>query len=148
VAWLGPAPAHANDAFAGLHALGEGLVAAAMGPSQARSARYLTAKRSMTSARAALSLGSRRMNRFARIRFLRSMSTAISPGLGLPGAPARLLPRRIGARRGAEEGKGAGAFRTPPLGGVSPRRLPSGRRRPSSRPRCRLEPRRLSSLLQ
>jgi hypothetical protein len=25
VAWLGPAPAHANDAFAGLHALGEGL---------------------------------------------------------------------------------------------------------------------------
>ena len=25
MAWLGPAPAHANDAFAGLHALGEGL---------------------------------------------------------------------------------------------------------------------------
>ena len=64
------------------------------------------------------------MNRFPRIRFLRSMSTAISPGLGLPGAPARLLPRRIGARRGAEEGKGAGAFRTPPPRGRQPAKAP------------------------
>jgi hypothetical protein len=52
------------------------------------------------------------------------MSTAISPGLGLPDAPARLLPRRIGARRGAEEGKGAGAFRTPPRWGRQPPKAP------------------------
>jgi hypothetical protein len=33
-------------------------------------------------------VGSRRMNEFPRMRFLRSMSTAISPGLGLPAARA------------------------------------------------------------
>src|SRR5208283_4205818 len=76
-------------------------VAALIGPSHLRSASYLARKRSMTSLRAAASLGLWRTNGLPRTRFLRSMSTAISPGPGLPGAPARLLPRRMEPGAGA-----------------------------------------------
>src|SRR5208282_6150889 len=76
-------------------------VAALIGPSHLRSASYLARKRSMTALRAAASLGLWRTNGLPRTRFLRSMSTAISPGPGLPGAPARLLPRRMEPGAGA-----------------------------------------------
>src|SRR5271165_3569226 len=70
-------------------------VAALIGPWRSRSVSYSARKRSMTSRRAAASLGLWRTKRLPRMRFLRSMSTAVSPGPGLPGAPARLFPRRM-----------------------------------------------------
>ena len=75
-------------------------VAALMGPSHLRSASYLARKRSMTSLRAAASLGLWRTNGLPRMRFLRSMSTAISPGPGLPGR------RRACCRGGWNRGRG------------------------------------------
>ena len=54
--------------------------------------------------------------------------------------------RQVGRRKAPGKGRGAGAFRTPAPWGVSRRRLPSGRRRPSSRPWRQRRPRRLSSL--
>src|SRR5208283_3499327 len=70
-------------------------VAALIGPWRSRSASYSARKRWMTSRRAAASLGLWRTKRLPRTRFLRSMSTGVSPGPGLPGAPARLFPRRM-----------------------------------------------------
>ena len=69
-------------------------------------------------------------------------ASALSDGYGDGHRRAPAVERR----EAPGKGRRAGAFRIPPLGGVSPRKLPSGRRRPSSRPQRRRGPRRLSSL--
>jgi hypothetical protein len=95
VAWLGPAPAHANDALAGLHALGGGLGCRGHGTVASKVGLIFGAEAFDHVGACGLVGGVAQDEWIAEDTVLRSISTAISPGLGLPGAPARLFPRRI-----------------------------------------------------